>query len=131
MLRSVWPSLHVSRIVHQFNSELKTVFLYLISFQNALLLERLIFTNASKKYIILSVILFKSAVQRSTFCQFPFQWIYYCHSSKSTGKEIFKTHLCALYCCRLKHIEMNKYSPRSVVVRQYVRTPERNQMVLT
>ena len=22
------------------------------------------------------------------FCQFPFWWIYYCHSSKSTGKEI-------------------------------------------
>ena len=30
------------------------------------------------------------------FCQFPFRWIYYCNSSKSTGKETGKTHLCAL-----------------------------------
>ena len=30
------------------------------------------------------------------FCQFLFRWIYYCHSSKSTGKETGKTHLCAL-----------------------------------
>ena len=26
----------------------------------------------------------------------PFRWIYYCHSSKSTGKETGKTHLCAV-----------------------------------
>ena len=25
-------------------------------------------------------------MQKSVFCQFLFQWIYYCHSSKSTGK---------------------------------------------
>ena len=30
------------------------------------------------------------------FCQFPFMWIYYCHSSKSTGKGTGKTHLCAM-----------------------------------
>ena len=30
-------------------------------------------------------------VNRGAFCQFPFRWIYYSHSSKSTGK----THLCA------------------------------------
>ena len=30
------------------------------------------------------------------FCQFPFWWIYYCHSSYSTGKETGKTHLCVL-----------------------------------
>ena len=35
-------------------------------------------------------------VHRGAFCQFPFQWIYYCHISKSTGKETGKTHLCAL-----------------------------------
>ena len=32
---------------------------------------------------------------RSAFCQFPFRWIYYCLSSKSTGKETGKMHLCA------------------------------------
>ena len=33
-------------------------------------------------------------------CDLPvfFRWIYYCHSSKSTGKKIGKTHLCALHC---------------------------------
>ena len=31
---------------------------------------------------------------RGAFCQFPFRWIYYCHSSESTGKETGKTHLC-------------------------------------
>ena len=29
--------------------------------------------------------------------QFPFRWIYYYGSNKSTGKETGKTHLCALY----------------------------------
>ena len=33
---------------------------------------------------------------RGAFCQFPFWWIYYCHSSESTGKETGKKHLCAL-----------------------------------
>jgi hypothetical protein len=37
-------------------------------------------------------------VQRDAFCQFPFRWIYYCHSSKSTGKETGKMHLCAVPC---------------------------------
>ena len=36
-------------------------------------------------------------LHRGAFCQFPFRWIYYCHSSKSTGKETGKTHLCALH----------------------------------
>jgi hypothetical protein len=36
------------------------------------------------------------ALHRGVFCQFPFRWIKYCHSSKSTGKETGKTHLCAL-----------------------------------
>ena len=35
-------------------------------------------------------------MHRGAFCQFPFRWIYYCHSSKSTGKEIGKTRLCAI-----------------------------------
>ena len=32
---------------------------------------------------------------RGAFCQFPFRWIYYCHSSKFTGNETGKAHLCA------------------------------------
>ena len=36
-------------------------------------------------------------MHRGTFCQFPFRWIYYYGSNKSTGKETDKTHLCALY----------------------------------
>ena len=33
---------------------------------------------------------------RSAVCQFLFRWIYYCLSSKSTGKKTGKTYLCAL-----------------------------------
>ena len=36
------------------------------------------------------------AVHRGAFCQFPFRWIYYCHSSKSNGKKTGKTNLCVL-----------------------------------
>ena len=36
------------------------------------------------------------AVHRCAFYQFPFQLIYYRHSSKSTGEENDKTHLCAV-----------------------------------
>ena len=32
-------------------------------------------------------------LHRGAFCQFPFRWIYYCHSSKSTGKETGKIGL--------------------------------------
>ena len=35
-------------------------------------------------------------VHRGALCRFPFRWIYYWHSCKSTGKETGKTHLCAL-----------------------------------
>ena len=35
-------------------------------------------------------------LHRDAFCRFPFRWIYYCHSSKSIGKETGKMHLCAL-----------------------------------
>ena len=37
-----------------------------------------------------------TTVHRDAFCQFLFWWIYYCHNSKSTGKETDKTHLCAV-----------------------------------
>ena len=40
-------------------------------------------------------------VHRGAFCQFPFRWIYYYGSNKSTGKETGKTHLCAVYCQQL------------------------------
>ena len=38
----------------------------------------------------------QETVHRGAFCHFSFQWIYYCHSSKSIGKETGKKHLCAL-----------------------------------
>ena len=37
-----------------------------------------------------------SLLHRGAFCQFPFQWIYYNGSNKSTGKESDKMHLCVL-----------------------------------
>ena len=42
------------------------------------------------------------AFHRGAFCQFPFRWIYYYGSNKSTGKEIGKMHLCALRALSLK-----------------------------
>ena len=36
------------------------------------------------------------ALHRGAFCQFPFWWIYYYGSNKSTGKETGKMHLCAV-----------------------------------
>ena len=42
------------------------------------------------------VIIHITPLHRGAFCQFPFRWIYYCHSSKSIGMETGKTHLCAL-----------------------------------
>ena len=36
------------------------------------------------------------AVHRSAFCQFPFRWIFYYGSNKSTRKETGKMHLCAV-----------------------------------
>ena len=39
-----------------------------------------------------------TTVHRGAFCQFPFRWIYYYGSNESTGKEIGKTHLCAVGC---------------------------------
>ena len=36
------------------------------------------------------------SLHRGAFFQFLFRWIHYCHSSKSTGTETGKTHLCLL-----------------------------------
>ena len=41
------------------------------------------------------MVLFKS-LHRGAFCQFTFRWIYYSHSSKSSGKGTGKTRLFAL-----------------------------------
>ena len=35
-------------------------------------------------------------VHWGAFFKFIFRWIHYCHSSKSTGKETGKTHLCVV-----------------------------------
>ena len=57
--------------------------MYLVSFLEAM-------ENAKTTFVI-------RAVHRGAFCQFLFRWIYYCHSSKSTGKETGKTYLCAVH----------------------------------
>ena len=46
----------------------------------------------------------RDSVHRGAFYQFPFRWIYYYGSNKSTGKETGKTHLCALYYSSLCEI---------------------------
>ena len=43
-------------------------------------------------------------LHRGAIYQFVFRWIYYRHSSKSTGKKTCKTHLCALYGILLNSI---------------------------
>ena len=63
-----------------------------------------------------------STAHRGAFCQFPFRWIYYCHISKSTGKEIGKTHLCGLICCPV--IGQNSLFCHTLVcfvIRSYIR----------
>ena len=47
---------------------------------------------------------------RDAFCQFPFWWIQYYGSNKSTRKETRKTHLCAAYVlyCRLTDFLLSK-----------------------
>ena len=47
-----------------------------------------------------------STAQRA-FCQFPFRWIYYCGSNKSTGKQTGKMHLCTLVCFFISVESMN------------------------
>ena len=54
------------------------------------------------------------AVHRGAFCQFPFRLNYYCHSSQSTGKEIGKTHLCAVFWKCMK-IRNNKKSDKCIL----------------
>ena len=49
-------------------------------------------------------------LHRGAFFQFLFQWIHYCNSRKSTGRESGKTHLCALSdCCTLHCKSLSLY----------------------
>ena len=54
-------------------------------------------TSWASCYFLFHSILYFSfwGMHRGAFCKFPFRWIYYCGSNKSTGKETGKTHLCA------------------------------------
>ena len=47
------------------------------------------------------------AVHKVAFCQFLFQWIYYCYISKPTRKETGKMHLCAALGRRTKFWHLN------------------------
>ena len=51
-----------------------------------------------------SIIMTFDTLHRGAFCQFTFRWIYYSHSSKSTGKETGKTYLCAL--CIIRNVTL-------------------------
>ena len=51
------------------------------------------------KEVSLIFVLHEAILHSGAFCQFPFRWIYHCHSSNFTRKETGKMHLCALYCC--------------------------------
>ena len=51
----------------------------------------------SNGQICVCEVLSSRPVHRGALCQFLFRWIYYCHSSKSTGKKTDKMHLCAVY----------------------------------
>ena len=55
------------------------------------------FNNVDLTAVSISFDFWNKALRRGAFCQFPFRWVYYCHSSKFTGKETGKTHLCAVH----------------------------------
>ena len=58
-----------------------------------------------------------NSVHRGAFCQFPFRLIYYCHSSKSTGKETGKTHLCAVASSILTAIDALQQQSKLLLVK--------------
>ena len=66
-----------------------------------------IFKKACSKVIIFYIHrkILSPRPHRDVFWQFLFWWIYYCHSSKSTGKENGKMHLYAL--CVLWKLELS------------------------
>ena len=51
-------------------------------------------------------------LHRSAFCQFPFLWIYYYGSNKSTGKETGKMHLCVLTVRKVVDLLIKEKSSR-------------------
>ena len=53
-------------------------------------------STTSTQWKILKIWAISPTVHRGAFCQFPFRWIYYYSSNKSTGKETGKTHLCVV-----------------------------------
>ena len=72
-------------------------------------------TSWASCYFLFHSILYFSfwGMHRGAFCKFPFRWIYYCGSNKSTGKETGKTHLCAVqgfecYARIVLHLKLEK-----------------------
>ena len=53
-------------------------------------------------------------LHRGVFCQFPFRRIYYYGSNNSTGKEISKTHLCAVVCFQIGIFQAKEGLERSI-----------------
>ena len=60
-----------------------------------------LFFEAHKKEFLYKLIIVFVTLHRGAFCHFPFRWIYYYESNKSTGEKTGQTHLCALSCPRL------------------------------
>ena len=60
--------------------------------------------NENSKVTSKRLWLYCGPLHRGAIGQFPVRWIYYCHSSESTGKEIGKTYLCALHCCKFSFL---------------------------
>ena len=56
-------------------------------------------------------------LHRGVFCQFPFRWIYYYGSNKSTRKETGKTPLCALQTLKKLGENFRKLWPSLYTVR--------------
>ena len=76
-------------------------------------------TNCSSKECVNLKELCQSSAHRCLFCQFLFQWIYYCYSSKSTRKKTGKTHLCAMQY--LEEVPKMQDSPSSLNKRTLLR----------
>jgi hypothetical protein len=72
------------------------VFSKFVQSLNQLVTRSWIWTQNHTRKTLLWSELKPNTLHRCVFCQFPCRWIYYYHSSKFTGKETGKTHLCAL-----------------------------------
>ena len=80
------------------NHQLSQMSATMVRNKNYILYSICTYTSAQRCVLPFSfpVDLLLCAVHRDAFCQSLFHWIYYCHSSKTTGKETVKTHLCTL-----------------------------------